>query len=162
MGVDYYKILQVDRNAKDEDLKKAYRKLAMKWHPDNYPNNKKEAEAKFKQIAEAYEVLSDPQKRAIYDQYGEEGLKGQVPPPDAGGPNGATFFSTGDGPTTFRFNPRNADDIFAEFFGSSSPFGGMGGGMRDGGSRFGSLFGDDVFGSFGERGGGGGGGAYMN
>ena len=56
MGVDYYKILQVDRNVNDEDLKKAYRKLAMKWHPDKNPNNKKEADAKFKQIAEAYEV----------------------------------------------------------------------------------------------------------
>jgi len=56
MGVDYYKILQVDKNAKDDDLKKAYRKLAMKWHPDKNPNNKKEAEAKFKQISEAYEV----------------------------------------------------------------------------------------------------------
>ena len=56
MGVDYYKVLQVDRNAKDEDLKKAYRKLAMKWHPDKNPNSKKEAEAKFKQISEAYDV----------------------------------------------------------------------------------------------------------
>ncbi|KAH8502303.1 hypothetical protein Peur_066234 [Populus x canadensis] len=158
MGVDYYKILQVDKTAKDDDLKKAYRKLAMKWHPDKNPNNKKEAEAKFKQISEAYEVLSDPQKRAVYDQYGEEGLKGQVPPPGAGGagPGGASFFSTGDGPTTFRFNPRNADDIFAEFFGSSGPFGGMGGGsggMR--GTRFpGGMFGDAIFSSFGEGGGG--------
>jgi DnaJ family protein B protein 4 len=57
MGVDYYKILQVDRNATEDELKKAYRKLAMKWHPDKNPNNKKEAEAKFKQISEAYEVL---------------------------------------------------------------------------------------------------------
>lgn len=56
MGVDYYKILQVDKNASDDDLKKAYRKLAMKWHPDKNPNNKKEAEAKFKQISEAYDV----------------------------------------------------------------------------------------------------------
>ncbi|KAI3750444.1 hypothetical protein L2E82_21080 [Cichorium intybus] len=78
MGVDYYKVLQVDRSAKDDDLKKAYRKLAMKWHPDKNPNNKKDAEAKFKTISEAYDVLSDPQKRAIYDQYGEEGLKGQM------------------------------------------------------------------------------------
>lgn len=157
MGVDYYKILGVDRNAKEEDLKKAYRKLAMKWHPDKNPNNKKEAEAKFKQISEAYDVLSDTQKRAVYDQYGEEGLKG-VPPPDAGGPGepgGATYFSTGDGPTTFRFTPRNADDIFAEFFGASSPFGGMGGGMRGGGSRFVSPFGDEsMFASFGGAGGG--------
>lgn len=165
MGVDYYKILQVDRNAKDDDLKKAYRKLAMKWHPDKNPTNKKEAEAKFKQISEAYDVLSDPQKRAVYDQYGEEGLKGQVPPPDAagfgGGGGGTTFFSTGDGPTAFRFNPRNADDIFAEFFGSSSPFGvrGGGGGMR-GSSMFSSgLFGDD-FSRFGGGGGGSEGGSF--
>nr|GMD36777.1 DnaJ homolog subfamily B member 13-like [Ipomoea batatas] len=159
MGVDYYKILDVDRNAKDDDLKKAYRKLAMKWHPDKNPNNKKEAEAKFKQISEAYDVLSDPQKRAVYDQYGEEGLKSGVPPPGAGGargPGGATFFSTGEGPTSFRFNPRSADDIFAEFFGFSRPFGGMGGGpgMRD--ARFGGMFGDHMFSSFGEGGGGGG------
>ncbi|KAL1219367.1 DnaJ protein ERDJ3B [Cardamine amara subsp. amara] len=154
MGVDYYKLLEVDRSASDDDLKKAYRKLAMKWHPDKNPNNKKDAEAKFKQISEAYEVLSDPQKKAVYDQYGEEGLKGNVPPPDAGG---ATYFSTGDGPTSFRFNPRSADDIFAEFFGFSSPFGGGGGGGR-GGTRFSSsMFGDDIFASFGEGGGGGGG-----
>ncbi|XP_078429092.1 uncharacterized protein LOC144701221 [Wolffia australiana] len=148
MGLDYYQILQVDRSAKDDDLKKAYRKLAMKWHPDKNPSNKKEAEAKFKQISEAYEVLSDPQKRAVYDQYGEEGLKGQVPPPGAGGPS---YYSSGDGQTAYHFNPRNAEDIFAEFFGFSNPFGGGGGpaGMR-GGSRFGgmpSMFGDDVFGS---------------
>ncbi|KAF4371602.1 hypothetical protein CsatB_000956 [Cannabis sativa] len=159
MGVDYYKILEVDKKANDDDLKKAYRKLAMKWHPDKNPNNKKDAETKFKQISEAYEVLSDPQKRAIYDQYGEEGLKGQVPPPDAAGGfpgGGTTFFQTGDGPNVFRFNPRNANDIFAEFFGSSSPFGGMGGGgsgypggMR--GSRsFGGVFGDDIFSAFGD------------
>lgn len=165
MGVDYYKILGVDKNAKDDDLKKAYRKLAMKWHPDKNPNNKKEAEAKFKQISEAYDVLSDPQKKAVYDQYGEEGLKGGVPPPDAaGGPGGATFFSTGDGPTSFRFSSRSPDDIFAEFFGFSSPFGGGGpggGGMR--GSRFSSgIFGDDIFGSFGENGGGGGGSGPMH
>lgn len=54
--MDYYKILQVDKNANDEDLKKAYRKLAMKWHPDKNPDNKKEAESKFKKISEAYEV----------------------------------------------------------------------------------------------------------
>ncbi|CAL9227188.1 unnamed protein product [Arabidopsis halleri] len=152
MGVDYYKVLQVDRSANDDDLKKAYRKLAMKWHPDKNPNNKKDAEAKFKQISEAYDVLSDPQKRAVYDQYGEEGLKGNVPPPNAGG--GASYFSTGEGPSSFRFNPRSADDIFAEFFGFSTPFGGGGGG---GGQRFASrMFGDDMYASFGEGAGGGG------
>ncbi|KAL6646879.1 hypothetical protein ACP70R_015573 [Stipagrostis hirtigluma subsp. patula] len=149
MGVDYYKVLQVERGASDDELKKAYRKLAMKWHPDKNPSNKKEAEAKFKQISEAYEVLSDSQKRAVYDQYGEDGLKGQGPPPGAG-PSGSSYY--GGDESTFRFNPRSADDIFAEFFGFSSPFsgmGGMGGGAERGmrGSRFG-MFGDDIFGSF--------------
>jgi len=81
-----------------------------------------------------------------------------MPPPDAGGPGGASFFSSGGGPTSFRFSTRSPDDIFAEFFGFSSPFGGMGGGgsgMR--GSRFSTgIFGDDMFGGFGEGGGGGG------
>ncbi|KAG0454891.1 hypothetical protein HPP92_024183 [Vanilla planifolia] len=80
MEADYYKILQVERDAKDDDLNKAYHKLTMKWHPEMNPDDK-EAEAMFKQISEAYEVLSDPQKRAIYDQYGKEGEKGGVPPP---------------------------------------------------------------------------------
>ena len=111
MGLDYYTILKVDKNATDDDLKKSYRKLAMKWHPDKNPNTKTEAEAKFKQISEAYEVLSDPQKRAVYDQYGEEGLSG-MPPPGSTGNNGRAG----------GFNPRDAEDIFAEFFGSS-PFG---------------------------------------
>ncbi|XP_027356022.1 dnaJ homolog subfamily B member 1 [Abrus precatorius] len=106
--MDYYNILKVDRYATEDDLKKSYRKLAMKWHPDKNPTNKQEAEAKFKQISEAYEVLSDPQKRVIYDQYGEEGLKDRPPP--------------GNEPSSSGFNPRNAEDIFAEFFGSS-PFG---------------------------------------
>ncbi|XXG81216.1 hypothetical protein AAC387_Pa09g1907 [Persea americana] len=148
MGVDYYKTLQVDKNAKDDDLKKAYRKLAMKWHPDKNPDNKKDAEAKFKQISEAYDVLSDSQKRAIYDQYGEEGLKGQVPPP--GAPNFSAFGSGGGGggPTSFNFNPRSADDIFSEFFGFSSPFGSAVGGDRGGSGRFPrGVFGDDIFAS---------------
>ncbi|CAN6456422.1 unnamed protein product [Victoria cruziana] len=115
MGVDYYSVLKVSKEANEEDLKKAYRRLAMKWHPDKNPNDKNEAETKFKQISEAYEVLSDPEKRAVYDQYGEEGLKGQIPTASAGGHGGS------DDRGTFAFNPRNAEDIFAEFFGSS-PF----------------------------------------
>ncbi|XP_051126150.1 uncharacterized protein LOC127248049 [Andrographis paniculata] len=153
MGVDYYNILQVDKNAKDDELKKAYRKMALKWHPDKNPDNKKEAEANFKQISEAYDVLSDPQKRAVYDQYGEEGLRGQVPPPSGGRPGGATFFQTGGVPNVFRF--KNAEDIFAEFFGFSIPLGGMGGSAgagASGGSTFsgGSMFGDDILSSFGD------------
>ncbi|XVE98523.1 hypothetical protein REPUB_Repub03eG0113400 [Reevesia pubescens] len=139
MGVDYYNILKVNKNATDDDLKKSYRRLAMKWHPDKNPNNKKEAEAKFKQISEAYEVLSDPQKRAIYDQYGEEGLK-DMPPPGSSGPS---FGNSTGGPNGF--NPRNAEDIFAEFFGSSPfVFGSSGHGRS---SRFQSDGG--VFGGFG-------------
>ncbi|KHN19371.1 DnaJ like subfamily B member 13 [Glycine soja] len=70
MGMDYYNILKVNRNASDDDLKKAYKRLARIWHPDKNPVNKTEAEAKFKRISEAYDVLSDPQKRQIYDLYG--------------------------------------------------------------------------------------------
>ncbi|EPS59725.1 potyviral capsid protein interacting protein 2a [Genlisea aurea] len=75
MGVDYYKILNVPSNATDEDVKRSYRKLAMKWHPDKNAVNTEVAAEKFKQITEAYDVLSDPRKRQIYDQLGEEGLK---------------------------------------------------------------------------------------
>lgn len=109
MGVDYYNVLKVSKKATDEELKKSYKRLAMKWHPDKNSENKKEAEAKFKQISEAYDVLSDPQKRQIYDLYGEEGLKsGQF---TTASPTSA---AAGRG---FRFSPRDADDIFAEFFG---------------------------------------------
>lgn len=71
MGKDYYKTLGIAKGATDDDIKKAYRKQALKWHPDK--NKSAVAEEKFKELAEAYEVLSDPKKREIYDQYGEEG-----------------------------------------------------------------------------------------
>ncbi|EYU35894.1 hypothetical protein ABFS82_09G033000 [Erythranthe guttata] len=126
MGIDYYNILKVNRNASDEDLKKAYRRLAMIWHPDKNAN-KLEAESKFKQISEAYDVLSDPQKRQIYDLYGEEGLKsGQFPPPPrssrATAHNQSFYYNNHQQHPNpnFRFNPRNADDIYAEIFGESS------------------------------------------
>ncbi|KAL1541570.1 dnaJ subfamily B member 1-like [Salvia divinorum] len=124
MGVDYYNILKVNRHASVEDLKRAYRRLAMIWHPDKNAN-KQEAEAKFKQISEAYDVLSDPQKRQIYDLYGEEGLKsGQCPPPPRStraNNQGFQYNHQQQHPNpNFRFNPRNADDIYAEFFGESS------------------------------------------
>ncbi|MBW2595907.1 MAG: molecular chaperone DnaJ [Deltaproteobacteria bacterium] len=75
MKNDYYSTLSVDRNAANEEIKAAYRKMALKYHPDRNPGNK-EAEEKFKEAAESYEVLSDPRKREIYDRYGHEGLRG--------------------------------------------------------------------------------------
>jgi molecular chaperone DnaJ len=73
---DYYELLGVPRTASLDDIKKAFRKLALKYHPDRNPDNKQEAEKKFKEIAEAYEVLSDTDKRASYDRFGHEGLSG--------------------------------------------------------------------------------------
>jgi len=73
---DYYEVLGVDRSAGAEQIKRAYRKLALKYHPDNYKGDKGEAESKFKELAEAYEVLSDPVNRQRYDRFGHEGLRG--------------------------------------------------------------------------------------
>src|SRR3954454_15497195 len=72
---DYYEVLEVAKGASVEEIKKAYRKAGLKWHPDKNPGNA-EAEVRFKECAEAYEVLSDSDKRARYDQYGHEGLRG--------------------------------------------------------------------------------------
>ncbi|VVA90711.1 unnamed protein product [Arabis nemorensis] len=117
MGIDYYNVLKVSRNANEDDLKKSYRRMAMKWHPDKNPTSKKEAEAKFKQISEAYDVLSDPQRRQIYDQYGEEGLKSSDLPTAAETAAQQRSYSSGN--SEFRYYPRDAEDIFAEFFGAS-------------------------------------------
>lgn len=76
MGKDYYKMLGIARNASEDEIKKAYRRLALKYHPDK--NKAPGAEERFKEVAEAYEVLSDKRKRDIYDQLGEEGLKVKV------------------------------------------------------------------------------------
>ncbi|ELP93022.1 hypothetical protein EIN_052270 [Entamoeba invadens IP1] len=123
-GRDFYKILEVSRDVSESELKKAYKKLAMKYHPDKNPGNK-QAEEKFKEVAEAYSVLSDPKKKEIYDNYGEEGLKSGM-----GGGNGG-----------FSFGGSDAFDIFNMMFGggsgrkgkSSFSFGGMPGGFSFGG-----------------------------
>ncbi|NWU91149.1 DNJB2 protein, partial [Upupa epops] len=111
--VDYYEALGVSRNATAEDIKKAYRRAALKWHPDKNPDNKEYAEQKFKEIAEAYEVLSDKQKRDVYDRYGKDGLMG------AGGPGGSRASA---GAPEFTFTFRSAHDVFREFFGGRDPF----------------------------------------
>ncbi|KAJ3622716.1 hypothetical protein MTP99_019001 [Tenebrio molitor] len=109
MGKDYYKILGLSKGASDDDIKKAYRKLALKYHPDK--NKTAGAEEKFKEVAEAYEVLSDKKKRDIYDNYGEEGLKGGVPGNSGFGNSSFSYTYHGDPQATF-----------AQFFGNASPF----------------------------------------
>jgi len=134
MGKDYYKILGVPRNASQEDIKKAYRKLALKWHPDRVPKEKQaEAQSKFQEIGEAFDVLSDEQKKSVYDQYGEEALKGGMPADagdEQGGGAGPQFHFQGmpGGARSFRFTQNNAEDIFRAFFGTSDPFQAAGGG----------------------------------
>ena len=114
---DYYEVLGVQKSATDAEIKKAYKQMAIKYHPDRNPGDK-EAEAKFKEAAEAYDVLRDPQKRARYDQFGHAGMGG------AGGFGGGTGM--------------NMDDIFSMFgdiFGGPGGFGGFGGFGGGGGGR---------------------------
>eukprot|EP00494_Astrolonche_serrata_P029892 UN30159 len=125
---DYYKVLGVSKDVTDRDLKKAYRKLAMKWHPDRDKDSKDLAEKNFKIVGEAFGVLSDKDKRKTYDQFGKKGLE-----------NGG-------------FNHGNVHDIFKMFFGGGDPFGGGMGGM--GGMHFdmGGMGGDPFgMGGFGRR-----------
>ncbi|XP_076683827.1 dnaJ homolog subfamily B member 6 isoform X3 [Andrena cerasifolii] len=105
--VDYYKVLDVQQNATQEDIKKAYRKLALKWHPDKNPENLEEAHRRFKEISQAYEVLTNEKKRRAYDQY--EG----VPMPSGKRPYGDDFDM--HFPSAFVF--RDPDEVFREFFG---------------------------------------------
>lgn len=102
--MDYYNILGLNKNASDDEIKKAYRKLAIKWHPDKNPDKQKEAEDKFKEISEAYEVLKDSRKRQIYDKFGKNGLN-----------NENSGFSNG-------FNNVSPDDIFKNFFKTENVF----------------------------------------
>ena len=119
---DYYEVLGVDRNATEADLKKAYRKLALQFHPDRNPGDA-EAEEKFKEATEAYEVLSDPQKRQTYDQFGHQGLQGGF-----GG-----------------FNPEHFSD-FTDIFGDFSDFfeSFFGGGGRRGSRGRAATRGEDL------------------
>ena len=113
---DYYEVLGVSKTATDAEIKKAYRKLAMKYHPDYNPGDK-EAEEKFKEINEANEVLSDEKKRQLYDQYGFAGVDPNYAAQNGGGPGGFGGGFGGDGV--------DLGDIFGSFFGGG--FGGFGG-----------------------------------
>jgi molecular chaperone DnaJ len=114
---DYYEILSVKREATIEEIKASYRQAALKWHPDRNPQNKEEAEVKFRECTEAYSVLSDPQKRQVYDTYGHAGL------------SGAGVGSGGFDSTVFQ----DFHDIFGDFFGFEELF--SGGGRRGGRGR---------------------------
>lgn len=116
MDTEYYDVLGLTKNASQTDIKKAYRKLAGKWHPDKNPTNKKEAEEKFKEISAAYSVLSDPEKREVYDKFGKEGLEGK-----------------GMGP--------NPEDIMKHIFESMGGIPGMGGGFPFGMGGMGGMHG---------------------
>lgn len=109
---DYYEVLGVAKGSSDDEIKKSYRKLAKQYHPDLNPNNK-DAEARFKEIGEAYEILSDPQKKSRYDQYGHAGVD-----PSYGA--GAGGFGGGAG----GFGFEDLGDIFESFFGGGGGFGG--------------------------------------
>ena len=132
---DYYEILGVSKTATDDELKKAFRKKAKQWHPDANPDNKKEAEAKFKEVNEAYEVLSNPQKRQMYDQFGtadpqQAGFGGGP----FGGGNGYYSYSTSD------FGDfGDLGDIFSSFFG-----GGFGGQRQNSRKNNGPRKGEDL------------------
>ena len=126
---DYYKILGVERNATEPEIKKAYRKLALKYHPDRNPG-KKDAEEKFKEINEAYQVLSDPQKRARYDQLGESYSRYQQSGGAPGGFPWEEWVNQGQGaPGGVHVQYGDIEDLFgggfSDFF--SQIFGGMGG-----------------------------------
>src|SRR5580658_2345648 len=119
---DYYQILGVSRTANVDEIKKAFRALARKYHPD-VAKDKKEGEAKFKQINEAYEVLSDPEKRKKYDELGENWDKPGMP---ASGWNGFPRREAGDGGAReFHFEGTGFSDFFEQFFGRGGGFGGF-------------------------------------
>ena len=147
---DYYDILGVKRGATDAEIKSAYRKLAKKYHPDANPGDK-DAEQKFKDVGEAYAILSDPEKRKLYDTYGYaafDGTGGPAGGAGAGGSGGYHYYGgDGNGYQSFHFSGQDAEDLFRSMFGDM--FGGSSrrysGGSGFGGYGFGG-FDDDVFG----------------
>ena len=134
---DYYEVLGVNKNATEDEIKKAYRKLAKKYHPDANPDNKEEAEAKFKEVNEAYENLSDPQKRRMYDQFGANGPQGFG---GQGGPFGQGGYYSYSSSGFDNFGDfGDLGDIFSSIFG-----GGFGGGRTSSSKRNGPSKGADL------------------
>ena len=152
MEEDLYAMLGVSPSANGDEIRRAYRKLAVRWHPDKNPDDKERAEAMFKKVAAAYEILSDDDKRAAYDRYGIEGVEGAASG-DGGGfgafyprGGGSSSRSRGGGgyqpPGGFYHDPFEifrevfgGRDPFDDFFGDVDPFAGRGGGpgyMDDG------------------------------
>ena len=122
---DYYQILNVARTASSDEIKKAYRKLAMKYHPDKNPGNKN-AEEKFKEATEAYDALSDPERRKMYDQFGHTGPSGFGGGPGAQGPFGGGFKNYGPQGGQQGFGQSGSahdvfSDFFSDFFGNTNP-----------------------------------------
>src|SRR5947209_6024382 len=115
MPQDLYDVLGVGRNASEDEITKAYRKLARQYHPDRNPGDK-QAEAKFKEISSAYEVLSDKTKRAQYDQFGSVGGPAGFPNGGPGAPGGFNF-GGGGGPGFQNIDPETAERLFGQFFG---------------------------------------------
>lgn len=130
---DYYDILGISKGASSDEIKKAYRKQALEWHPDRHKDDKETAEKKFKEINEAYQVLSDPQKKGAYDQFGHAAFT------PGGAPGGNPFaggFGGQSGPFTYTYTSNGGQnpfgqggfgdpfDIFEAFFGGGNPFGG--------------------------------------
>eukprot|EP00794_Sanderia_malayensis_P011840 gene11840-13070_t len=119
MAKDFYQILGLNRDCHADDIKKAYRKLALKFHPDK--NKCKGAEEKFKEISEAYDVLSDQSKRELFDRYGVDGLNGDGFHFPRGGTNNTSSTGAG-GFDGFHFSDADARDTFSRFFGGEDPF----------------------------------------
>lgn len=160
---DFYEVLGVQSSSDDKAIKKAYRKLSLKYHPDKNPDNKQEAEEIFKKISYAYGILSDQQKRKDYDRYGRDYVENGGARSGGGGGGGFSHQGFSSGHNFQHFNMQSADEIFKQFFGGKDPFanffdddddffgggfGSMGMQMRGGGQK-GSRKNRDPFGGMG-------------
>lgn len=137
MGRDFYAILGIPRDADEQQIKKGYRKMAVRWHPDKHSGAEQaDAETKFKETAEAYEVLSNPDTRAAYDRYGEDGLRAGASSGGGGSGGGHASFMRGGPGVKVVFSRSDSDAVFRQFFSTGDPFAGFGFGDDDFVRRF--------------------------